>query len=117
MPFPVIDKAKAEAIQVATAADTVLAGVIRADLADEVATLTASIAGVQNQINVIDASIATINANLATHTSEIATLFGDLLTLTARVDALEIEVPLKVYQADYDIVIADILARLVVLEA
>ena len=116
MTFPVIDRAKAEAIQVAIDADTVLAADIRAELANEVATLTESIADVQTQIDTIDSRLTDIDATLATHTGAIATLSSDLLLLTGRVDSLEIEVPLKVYQSDYDIVIDNIITRLTALE-
>lgn len=112
MPFPVINQAKAEAIQAAINADTVLANAIQAEITSEIASVQTQINDTNTRLDGIDSSITNINLTLATNAIEIAGLSSNLSLLTARVVALELDVPLKVNQADYDIVIADILAQL-----
>ena len=96
MPFPVIDKAKTEAITeagiIAEASNTALGSAIRAELLAAVTSINGILASIQGTLD-------THTSQLATHTGQIAAIVLDVAAIDVRVTTLESYVPLTAYLA------------------
>jgi hypothetical protein len=96
MTFPVIEKAKSEAILYAQQTGASLGVAIRSELMAAVTSINGILSTIQTNLATTNGRIDANVILLATHTSQIATLTSDLASLNARVTQLETNIALKV---------------------